>query len=94
MGYLFFFEPARIYLDGNKQGALAFFGKTVGVFAGCVVIFIILMFVASASSERKDPEDGGEVFCTMDAKICPDGSSVGRVGPDCEFAPCPTPEFY
>jgi hypothetical protein len=30
------------------------------------------------------------VACTLDAKICPDGSAVGRVGPDCEFAPCPT----
>lgn len=29
--------------------------------------------------------------CTMEAKICPDGSSVGRSGPNCEFAPCPTP---
>lgn len=29
------------------------------------------------------------VFCTMDAKVCPDGSSVGRVPPDCAFAPCP-----
>lgn len=29
------------------------------------------------------------VFCTMDAKMCPDGSYVGRVAPDCEFAPCP-----
>jgi putative hemolysin len=28
------------------------------------------------------------VACTMDAKVCPDGSSVGRVGPDCEFAAC------
>lgn len=28
--------------------------------------------------------------CTMEAKICPDGSSVGRVPPNCEFAPCPT----
>lgn len=27
--------------------------------------------------------------CTEEAKLCPDGSSVGRVGPDCEFAPCP-----
>lgn len=27
--------------------------------------------------------------CTMDAKICPDGSSVGRAGPNCEFSPCP-----
>jgi hypothetical protein len=29
------------------------------------------------------------VACTMDAKICPDGTAVGRVGPSCEFAPCP-----
>lgn len=29
--------------------------------------------------------------CTMEAKICPDGSAVGRSGPTCEFAPCPTP---
>jgi len=34
--------------------------------------------------------------CTMEAKICPDGTSVGRTGPNCEFAACtdatPTPE--
>ena len=28
--------------------------------------------------------------CTAEAKICPDGSSVGRMGPNCEFAPCPS----
>ena len=33
-----------------------------------------------------------ETACTMDAKICPDGSAVGRSGPKCEFAPCPTPK--
>ena len=27
--------------------------------------------------------------CTMEAKLCPDGSSVGRTGPNCEFARCP-----
>jgi hypothetical protein len=26
----------------------------------------------------------------MEAKICPDGSAVGRTGPNCEFAECPT----
>lgn len=37
------------------------------------------------------PIDTGEpVMCTMDAKICPDGSAVGRQGPNCEFAACPT----
>jgi tryptophan-rich sensory protein len=29
------------------------------------------------------------VFCTQEAKLCPDGSYVGRVASDCEFAPCP-----
>lgn len=32
------------------------------------------------------------VACTQEAKICPDGSSVGRTGPNCEFAPCPAPK--
>lgn len=27
--------------------------------------------------------------CTMEAKLCPDGSAVGRTGPNCEFSPCP-----
>jgi hypothetical protein len=35
------------------------------------------------------PNDGIGVVCIMDGKLCPDGSTVGRVGPDCEFAECP-----
>ena len=27
--------------------------------------------------------------CTEEAKICPDGSTVGRTQPNCDFAPCP-----
>lgn len=27
--------------------------------------------------------------CTMDAKICPDGTAVLRIPPNCQFAPCP-----
>jgi hypothetical protein len=27
--------------------------------------------------------------CTMEAKLCPDGSYVGRTGPNCEFEKCP-----
>ncbi len=31
-----------------------------------------------------------EVYvCTMDAKMCPDGSYVGRSGSNCEFTACP-----
>ena len=28
--------------------------------------------------------------CTLEAKVCPDGSSVGHTGPNCEFAECPS----
>ena len=29
------------------------------------------------------------IACTEEAKICSDGSAVGRIGPNCEFAQCP-----
>ena len=34
---------------------------------------------------------GGEepIACTMEAKLCPDDSYVGRVPPNCDFAACP-----
>ena len=33
---------------------------------------------------------GNQKPCTLEAKICPDGTSVGRTGPNCEFEACPT----
>ena len=29
------------------------------------------------------------IACTEEAKLCPDGSAVGRNGPECRFDPCP-----
>lgn len=29
------------------------------------------------------------IACTQEAKLCPDGTAVGRTGPKCEFALCP-----
>jgi murein DD-endopeptidase MepM/ murein hydrolase activator NlpD len=36
------------------------------------------------------PDDAVEIACPMDALVCPDGTSVGRSGPSCTFAPCPS----
>ncbi|MBY0110704.1 hypothetical protein K2Y00_01730 [Patescibacteria group bacterium] len=36
---------------------------------------------------RPTPQE--PMACPADAKICPDGTGVGRSGPNCEFAPCP-----
>ncbi|MDC0721390.1 hypothetical protein [Nannocystis bainbridge] len=47
---------------------------------------------ACAGKSNPPPADNpGGVACTMEAKVCPDGSAVGRTGPNCEFAPCPGP---
>lgn len=51
-----------------------------------VASFIFVLEVNKRSSVTPDPEP---IACTMDAKVCPDGSAVGRTGPNCEFAPCP-----
>lgn len=34
-------------------------------------------------------DNNNPVACTMEAKLCSDGSAVGRTGPNCEFASCP-----
>lgn len=45
--------------------------------------------IPPAGSGEELPEGEEGVVCTMEAKICPDGSSVGRMPPNCEFSPCP-----
>jgi len=35
-------------------------------------------------------KQAGLTACSLEAKICADGSSVGRTGPNCEFTQCPS----
>ncbi len=55
------------------------------------IILIILLIVLTGAWFGLRFLIGGEepIACTQDAKLCPDGSYVGRVPPDCEFALCP-----
>ena len=47
------------------------------------------MIVLASCAKVDVYEDNKPTACTLDAKKCPDGSFVGRVAPDCEFAACP-----
>ena len=59
------------------------------------IVLIILLGVGGFLYRNVLETTGdGPVACTMDAKVCPDGSGVGREGPSCEFTPCPFPEGY
>lgn len=51
-----------------------------------VVILVAIGVVFFAVTVEKQPQP---VACTEEAKVCPDGSAVGRTGPQCEFAKCP-----
>jgi hypothetical protein len=53
-----------------------------GVFALIIVVLIGFAYIHFT----KEPL---QVACPADAQICSDGSSVGRTGPSCTFAPCP-----
>jgi len=50
-----------------------------------IIVLLSILFFAAACK----PVLPNEPVCTREAKLCPDGSSVGRIGPNCEFAPCP-----
>ncbi|MFH1054778.1 MAG: hypothetical protein V1744_01655 [Candidatus Altiarchaeota archaeon] len=53
-----------------------------------MVLFALVAVVLFAGCEVKQ-QPVKPVACTTEAKVCPDGSTVGRVGPDCEFQRCP-----
>lgn len=56
---------------------------------GIILFATIIVIIAGCSQTGT----GGNIkACTKEAKLCPDGSAVGRTGPDCEFAPCPEPD--
>jgi hypothetical protein len=58
-----------------------------------IVILVVIIVVGSASGyfllHKNTPKQAHPTACTMEAKICPDGTTVGREGPNCEFKACP-----
>ena len=64
--------------------------KTYTLIAGAVVAALLIGIVVWMTNARVATAPEG-VVCTADAQLCPDGSYVGRTGPNCEFAACPAP---
>ncbi len=60
--------------------------------AGVVILFVVGFgsFLYRNTVERPGIT-AATPQCSMEAKTCPDGTSVGRTGPACEFAPCVLP---
>lgn len=60
--------------------------------AGVVILFVVGVgsFMYRNTVERPGIT-AAQRACPMEAKICPDGTSVERTGPACEFSPCAFP---
>jgi hypothetical protein len=61
--------------------------KEYGIIIGVVVATVGISLWAI---KTRAPQAPAGRACSLVAKMCPDGSVVGRTGPNCEFAPCPT----
>jgi hypothetical protein len=55
------------------------------------VVFLIALVGSILTLMFEEAEAPTEVACNTEARICPDGTTVGRTAPNCEFAPCPQP---
>lgn len=49
--------------------------------------------IGACNPKADTAKPDGMTACTADAKVCEDGSSVSRTGPNCEFPACPGEEI-
>ncbi len=54
-----------------------------------IIAVLLALGVGIYVATKARPPVAGRA-CTEEAKQCPDGSYVGRTGPNCEFAQCPS----
>jgi uncharacterized protein (UPF0179 family) len=66
------------------------FSKKIQFFLIVAILFTLSASIYVSISKKNTVRNlQKEIVCTMEAKICPDGSFVGRTGPNCDFSPCP-----
>lgn len=63
--------------------------RSVAFILGSVIVLMFFVGLFFAIKGYRAWLEDKQVYCTQEAKLCPDGSYVGRTGPNCEFAKCP-----
>ena len=54
-----------------------------------LIVIVVLTGFVIFKKNIINPTTNKIIACTMEAKLCPDGIAVGRIGSNCEFAACP-----
>lgn len=55
------------------------------------ILLIVLIGIGGLVYRNAVEHPSEPIACPMDAKVCPDGTSVGRTGLSCTFPECPPP---
>lgn len=87
------FHPDSLVLADQILSTFKFIDTAVGTFCGGIAGKLCPSGY-SCKLDGSYPDAGGTCIkagmaCTEEAKQCPDGSYVGRTGPNCEFTACP-----
>ncbi|MCK4918543.1 MAG: hypothetical protein KAS02_02055 [Candidatus Pacebacteria bacterium] len=70
----------------KKQNQKGFVSAVLLVILGVIIVGGGSVYIISQKDVINNIKN---LACTEEAKLCPDGSAVGRIAPDCEFAECP-----
>jgi len=63
--------------------------KKITIILGSIIGAIIILIIGFGIYKFNFTNDDIYLACTEEAKLCPDGTAVGRTGPDCSFPACP-----
>ncbi|TSC95055.1 MAG: hypothetical protein CEN87_67 [Parcubacteria group bacterium Licking1014_1] len=67
--------------------------KQKGFILPIIIVAVVVIILGAAGyfayKQNSAPKQPEQIVCTKEAKLCPDGSAIGRIGPNCEFADCP-----
>jgi len=75
----------------NQKGISSLIGIVIVVAVALVLVGGIFgyQYLTQPKENNQPQNQNQQTACTEEAKVCPDGSAVGRTGPNCEFAECP-----
>lgn len=83
----------EFFKTSHRQGSVL----PIAVMAFAIVAFLFMVTWAVTPNQTwpwttKTTQNTNSILraCTLEAKLCPDGSAVGRTGLNCAFAECPT----
>lgn len=57
------------------------------IFLGIAIVAVVIIRAKSSNTTSPTPI---QTACTDEAKLCPDGTYVGRTGSQCQFSTCPS----